>query len=86
MDIQTLTEREIMISLNGEVKQLRETIERFGDSLIRLENTRIAATENRIAKLEAIETERGGVWKFFKVVVAIMGAIISYLTIRSFFH
>ncbi len=62
MNMEPETDREVLISLNGEVKALRETIERLEASLMTLENTKFANDEIRITTLEKSEHERSGIW------------------------
>jgi len=78
------TDREIFISLNAEVKQLRETIERFGTSLVTLENTKFANHELRIASLERIEHERSGMWKLILGILTILSIASATILVKIF--
>jgi len=78
------TDREIFISLNGEVKQLRETIERFGTSLMTLENTKFANHEVRIASLERTEHERSGMWKLVLAIGILLSIASATILVKIF--
>lgn len=84
LNLQPETEREFFLSFNNEIKNLRETIERFGQSLINLENTKFNNHELRLNILEKIESERKGMWKFILICGTIMGLLLSILTIKTF--
>lgn len=84
MSLEPETDREIFISLNGEVKQLRETIERFGGALMILEQTKFVNHENRINALEKSEDERKGMWKFVVAVGIILSIASTVIAIKMF--
>jgi len=83
--IEPQTEREIYISLSGEVKSLRESIERFGNQLLSLENNKFSNHELRIEGLERIEQERKGMWKLVVGIGLFLSIAVSVIAIKIFF-
>jgi len=84
MNMEPETDREVFISLNGEVKALRETIERFGLALMNLENTKFANHELRISSLEKTENERSGMWKLILAIGVILSIASATILVKLF--
>lgn len=84
MNMEPETDREVFISLNGEVKALRETIERFGASLMTLENTKFANHEIRITTLEKSEHERSGMWKLILGIGVLLSIASATILVKLF--
>jgi len=77
------TDREIMIQLDGNIKSLREAIERFAESLEHLEQNRIRTIENRVTKLEKFVSEWSGAYKLIAIGALILSLINLALKINS---
>ncbi len=71
--MEPITDREELITLNGEIKQLRQTIERYGEALLRLEDTKINDQEERITKIERWWSEWQGVYKLVSLLALALG-------------
>lgn len=82
--MEPVTDREALISFSGEIKNLRETIERFGSSLLNLENNKFVNHETRLATLESDKSERKGAVKFLIFIGTFLGILLTILTIKSF--
>lgn len=78
------TDREEIILLNVEMKQLRESLDRFGNALLNLENNKFEALSQRVDSLEMNEAERDGAYKFMKLIGIVLAICVSILTIKSF--
>lgn len=84
MALEPETDREAMIELSGDIKELRAAIERFGTQLLNLETTKFNNHELRIEALEGKEQERVGMWKFIIGARVVFGVILTILTIKTF--
>jgi hypothetical protein len=82
--MEPITDRETMIYFSQEIKQLREAIERFGVSLLNLENNKFGNHEIRLATLESDKSERKGAVKFLIFIGTFLGILLTILTIKSF--
>lgn len=76
------TDREILIQLDGNVQQLRDSIVRLGDTIEKLEETKIKDHEVRLNVLEKWYSEFSGAYKV-AIIIALMLGIFS--TIKQFF-
>lgn len=74
--MEAITDREIMIQLDGNIKQLKDAIEKFAKSLENLEETKIKDLEARVLKLEKWKSEWSGAYKIIAI-VALVGTIIT---------
>jgi len=75
------TDREIMIRLDSNVAQLRDSIERFAIALEKLEETKIKDHEARIMKIEKWQSEWAGAYK----ILIIAALALSFLaTVKAF--
>lgn len=81
--MEPITDREIMIRLDGNVTQLKDSIERFAKALEELETTKFKDHESRIAKLERFQHELGGVYKFIGIISLILGIIAVVIGIKK---
>lgn len=84
--MEPITDREIMIkldsnvsqlreSINSNVSQLRDAIERFAKALENLEMIKIKDHEDRITKVERFVSEWSGAYKIIAVVGLVLGII-----------
>ena len=85
MEFTPSTDREIYQSLNNEIKNLREAIERFGGQLFNLETNKFTNHELRIEALERIEQERKGMWKLILAVGVFLSIAVSVIAVKLFF-
>lgn len=81
MALEPKTDREAMIELSGDIKSLRETIERFGKALIHLETKKVDNHEARLDELFLWKNEINGGWKLVLMASFILGAIATLLGI-----
>jgi len=71
--MEPITDREIMIRLDSNVSQLRDTIERFAEALEKLEDTKIKDHNERILKLEKWVSEWSGAYKVMAIIALALG-------------
>lgn len=79
--MEAITDREIMIQLDGNIKELKNAIEKFAKSLENLEETKIKELENRVTKVEKWVSEWSGAYKIIAI-IALVGNIV--LAIKVF--
>ena len=84
MDLKPTTEREIYLSLNNEIHNLHEAINRFGTQLLNLETNKFNNHELRIGTLERQESERKGMWKLILAIGIFLSIAVTILTIKAF--
>lgn len=80
--MEAITDREVLIRLDSNVEQLKESIDRLGVTLQKLEETKIKDLDVRLAKIENWKSEFSGAYKV-AVIIALALGIIS--TIKTFF-
>lgn len=73
--MEPITDREIMIRLDSNVSQLRESIERFAKALENLEEIKIKDHEIRLNKIEKWVSEWSGAYKIIAILALILGII-----------
>jgi len=71
--MELITDREILVKLDANVSQLKDSIERFAEALEKLEETKIKDHDDRINKIEKWMNEWAGAYK----VIAIVALVIS---------
>ena len=75
------TDREIMIRLDSNVSQLRDSIERFAVALEKLEETKIKDHETRIMKIEKWQSEWAGAYKILTIAAI---SLSLFATLKAF--
>ena len=75
------TDREIMIRLDSNVSQLRDSIERFAVALEKLEETKIKDHEMRLMKIEKWQSEWAGAYKILTIAAL---ALSLFATLKAF--
>jgi len=90
-DISPVNEGERIIKLDGKIDNLNikfdevcKSLERVVNALEKLETTRLADHETRIAILESKENERRGMYKIVIFLGVLLSIGIAILTIKSF--
>ena len=68
------TDRELLLKLNGEIKNLAESIYNFGEVLKTFEEKRIVAVEKRLDKIEGVWQQVSGAWKLGIILWSILTA------------
>lgn len=76
--MEAITDREVMIQLDSNIKQLRDSIEKFAKSLENLEETRIKELEIRVDKLEKWKNEWSGGLKILLIISVILSLISTF--------
>lgn len=77
------TDREIMIQLDGNIQSLRQAIEKFAESLEKLEEGKIKNLEERVTKIEKFVSEWAGAYKLIAVGALILSLISLALKFKS---
>ncbi len=80
--MEAITDREIMLKLDANVSQLKDSIERFADALEKLEETKIKDHNDRILKIEKWMSEWSGAYKIIALTalaIGIFNALKPYL-------
>lgn len=75
--METQTDREIMIKLDGKIDHLAASLERVANSLERLEMVKFDGHEKRIARLEKFQNQWAGALIAFNIAAIIIGILIS---------
>lgn len=73
--MEAITDREIMIRLDTNISQLKESIEKFARALENLEEIKIKDHEIRLNKIEKWVSEWSGAYKIIAVIGLILGII-----------
>lgn len=68
------TDRELLLQLNGNVRNLADSIEKFSESLEKIEVEKIQALDKRIGSLEKVWLQISGAWRFVLVMWSILTA------------
>ena len=71
--MEPITDREIMLKLDSNVSQLKDSIERFAAALEKLEETKIKDHDDRITKIEKWMSEWSGAYKIIAMAALLMG-------------
>jgi hypothetical protein len=80
--MEPITDREIMVKLDANVSQLKDSIERFANALEKLEETKIKDHEDRLMKMEKWVSEWSGAYKVIALTalaIGIFNAVKPYL-------
>lgn len=67
-------DRELLLTLNSEIKKLSSSIIAFSQTLEKIEVQRIGGLEKRVETLEDVWTQMKGGWKFALVVGTLVSA------------
>lgn len=67
-------DRELLLTLNSEIKKLSSSIIAFSQTLEKIEVQRIGGIEKRVETLEDVWTQMKGGWKFALVVWTLVSA------------
>lgn len=67
-------DRELLLTLNSEIKKLSSSIIAFSQTLEKIEVQRIGGLEKRVETLEDVWTQMKGGWKFALVVWTLVSA------------
>ena len=76
--MEATTDREIMIQLDSNIKSLKDAIEKFADSLEKLEQGKIKKIEDRLDNIEKWISQWQGVHKFF-IIVSLLASIAAVI-------
>jgi hypothetical protein len=71
------SERELIIEVKGDVKNINQSIERLANILERLETVKFEGHEQRISRLERFTAQWGGALIAFNIAGVIIGIIIA---------
>ena len=80
--MEPITDREIMIRLDGNVSSLKESIDRFAKSLEELEQTKVKDHELRLNTIEKWVSEWSGAYKIVAIVALILGLIATFKSFK----
>lgn len=80
--MEPITDREIMIRLDGNVTHLSQAIERFANALEKLETIKIKDHELRIKKVERFVSEWAGAYKIIAIVGLVLGIVSLIMGIK----
>lgn len=72
--LEPTTDREIMIEMKGDMKEMSASINRLAQAIERLETNKISAIETRLSKLEKFMNEWGGVLKIISIGALLLSA------------
>lgn len=77
-------DRELLLSLNSEIKRLAQSISEFSHTLQNIEEKKIAGLDDRVKKLEGLWQQIGGGWKLAIVIWSIITAAGLFGIFRQF--
>jgi hypothetical protein len=80
--MEPVTEREVLIRLDSNVGQLKESIDRLSNTFKNFEETKIKDIDVRLTKIENWKSEFSGAYKVGIIIALVLG-IIS--TVKTFF-
>ncbi len=78
------TDREWIMQVDSKVTASIDAIERLTIAIINLETISFKKLDDRVTVLENKESERSGIYKFIILIISILGAAVSYLTMKRF--
>lgn len=82
-EVPLISDREYIISLSGDIRNLSESIDRFSQVITKLEDQRITPMENDLQDLKEWRSEINGTWK----AVGIVSVLLSIAaTLKAFIH
>jgi hypothetical protein len=79
--MEPVTDREVLIRLDSNVQQLRDSIVRLGDTIEKLEETKIKDHEVRLTKMEKWHNEWAGAYKAGLIISLLLGI---YSAVKNF--
>ncbi len=71
--MEAITDREIMLKLDANVSQIKDSIERFAAALEKLEETKIKDHEDRLIRVEKWIAEWSGAYKIIALAALAIG-------------
>lgn len=77
-ELQPKTEREIMIGMAGEMKEMSGAITRLAEAVEKLETHKIGEIDKRLSKVEKFMNEWSGFYKFVTLAALVLSAYAAY--------
>lgn len=72
------TDRELLLQLNGDIKNLTHSVEKLTEVLTVIEEKKIGSIDRRLEAIEKWKTELGGAWKLAIIIYTVTtGAIVG---------
>jgi hypothetical protein len=78
------TDREWIMQVDSKVDEQTSAIERLTAAIVNLETISFKRLDERVTILENKEAERSGAYKFIILIITLLGAAVTFLTLKRF--